>query len=270
MYEEAESPIGKIHGRESLENPENLSNEELLKIAEQLLNGACYEGGKCILSDQFHEWFRWVQSDDSRAVLWWHWVNIKQHEKTSNLTTRDDYIKKLWYSIDSEDGPNRAAVDEIKQKYTDWSYYKNHFFHWFLARFNTVAARQIFNSSWLSGHIHLFINILSLFVVGLFHSRNLISPCYNIMTLLILTIIFMAGALLINIPFPYYLQSLMPRLAVTISIGYLFLMSASGLVNFLYITKENSALHYGAGIAIFMSIWLYLILVITKQGKTSS
>ena len=266
--EKAISICEKIISNESFAagaGEETLTLEETLGFAKIALEGNCKMDSEPD-SDIFHKWLRWVQSDDARAILWWHWVTKKK--KTDEIGDRDEYILKLWHSIDDEGAPNSEAKKEVEDQITDWSYYQNYFFKWFLKRFHIRFAREVFTRNCFIVSAHYWYFLLNLFIAIFYYFRPNLFTYEYVAGLLMLTII-PVGTLIIthfasNMKIGNFIHSMVPRLFATIAIGYLFLISIPNFVKRVYLVFNDFAL-FIAGILIILTIFLFILLNIYKR-----
>lgn len=257
-------------------------NPEKKMMAEDALAGNCFtEHGKDVYGKQFHLWLRWVQSDDPYALLWWYWMS-SQEEKLAvktidgltpkevkkvnlDLRNRDDYIIQLWHTINNKNANNRQARVDVEQRYTPWSYYTRHFFNWFLKRYNVVDARQVFTQSLLSRYVHIPLSLLSIALVGLFLGDIWPPGQEWLITGISLLLGFVVGNVAARMQPAYFLQSLIPRFAASIAVGYLFLFSASGLVAVLYDSRLSFWLQAAICLVIILAVGIYMVQVIHRQ-----
>ena len=207
--------------------------EEILALAEACINNEFIIDKNDKHIESLHKFLTWIKSDSPYANAFWHWV----HKNKMQFPRRDDYIFKLWATINDEKNSNIEIKKTVENQLTHWSYYQNHFFHWFLNRYHIPYARAVFSDSWLVKYIHLLILLLGvgLFILSFFNSRTLsVYPCFSLSALLIVPFIGLIVSLVSNLKFPYFIHSMVPRLAVTIAIGYLFLISVPDFVAKIY------------------------------------
>jgi len=244
----------------------NRSNQTILQLAEEALAGKCFEAQDEDVKPLFHDWLRWVISEERRARAWWHWVHEQRKSGASHsIKDRDEYTAALLRSISGPDGKNREAREQFEKQFTAWSYYEFYFFNWFLNRFHVRDARGILNPSPGSRHAHLPVSLLSLGIVVLFFSLGSPSAWSWLIAALGLAVVLFLGKWLAGIQLTYYLQSLIPRLAALTGLGYLFLLSASDLVAVLYTNPLDPGWQVIISAAIVGSVWGYMILVIRRR-----
>lgn len=260
----------------------DLPNQTKLILAKEALEGKCFAEGKNQFGKLFHHWLLWMHRDHSAALRWWHWLSEqpeaeclltlseigkqKGKKETVDLRDRDGYTIRLWHSMNEDSGVNQLAKAQVHPKITTWSYYERHFFNWFLERFNVVDARQVFNKRWISRYIHLPLSFTTIVLVGVYFGFSSSQPsCYWSLALLCIILAFILGNVFAWIKPVFYLQSLMPRLAVTIGIGYLFLFSASGLVTAIYYNQLNLERQVGIALALVILVLLYMVQIIQRR-----
>ena len=258
-----------------------LANQTKLILAKEALEGKCYPNGNDQYGKLFHHWLLWMHRDHSAALRWWHWLSEqpaaecllslsergkhKNKPETVNLCDRDDYTIRLWHSMNDDDGANQLAKKQVHQEITTWSYYERHFFNWFLGRFNVVDARQVFNKHWISRYIHLPLSLVTTALVIWYFSLSCKSSCDWLLALLSIVLVFTLGNVCAWIKPAYYLQSLMPRLAVTTAIGYLFLFSANGVVTWIYKNQLDLKQQVGIAMTLVILVLFYMVQIIQRQ-----
>ncbi len=248
----------------SLEYINQLSKEAKLQLAQQALGGELLSNIE-IQDDQvkkrccegFLYWLKWVQSDEKATKIWWEWITT-----TNKLgKDKDDYILELWNSVDSENGKNKFVREYLLTREFPWSYYKRHFFNWFLERFHVVNARKIFTNSKFVPYLHIPLSVLSIFLTVIFFiiEKGNINVCHWLVFCLIFILLFLTSGMLSGISPYYFFQSLIPRIGITTGVGYLYLFSAAGLVRPIYSSKFNNIEYTILGLVIIIAIMLYII-----------
>ncbi|MCP5246922.1 MAG: hypothetical protein H6937_13595 [Burkholderiales bacterium] len=247
-----------------LEALRTLPNKKRLELARDALKGGAYPNGEDVHGDLFHHWLNWIQSEDPWAILWWYWANEQPDTK---VPYRDEYIIKLWHTMNEEQkdlAVNRKAKEHVIKEVTVWSYFEQHFFNWFLDRYNIVDARQVYNKNWISRYIHLLLSLFTSVSVGWYFLSGNQSQCQWLIALLSVVLIFTLGNVFAWIKPGFYLQSLIPRLAVTTGIGYLFLFSASSLVKLIYLNPLDPGEQIIISLALVLLVLLYMMQVILR------
>jgi len=239
-----------------------ISNTDKVWLAKDARDGGCFINGKDAFGKEFHTWLRWVQSDHPRAVLWWHWLN---EHPDPDIPSRDEYVSKLWQTMNDSNHPNHRAKTQVSDELTSWSYYERHFFNWFLSRYNVVDARRVFNQSWISRYVHLPVSLLTLGAAIGFFGFGCQSGCEWMVAALASMLVFVLGNLAAWIEPSYYLQSLMPRMAVTTGLGYLFLFSGSGLVAAIYKNSLPWQGQMAITIGLVLVVSIYMVQVIQRR-----
>lgn len=257
----------KIYGDNPIENLRRLSNEERLELAKDALEGGAYPAGEDVFEEKhlFYCWLHWIESDDPLAIMWWHWVGARND---SDINSRDQYIIKLWHTINDKDtiqAVNRKAKEYVETKITTWSYFEQHFFNWFLGRFNVVDARQVFNKHWISRYIHLPVSLVTTALAIWYFGLSCNTSCDWLLSLLSIVLVFTLGNVFAWIKPAYYIQSLVPRLAVTTAIGYLFLFSANGLVTWIYKNQLNLKQQVGIALTLVILVLFYMVQIIQRR-----
>lgn len=242
--------------------------EETLKIAETALTGFCYQKGRVKKSNEFHEWFGWVQSDDTRAILWWHWVS--KNKKTNETGERDEYVLELWHSVDDENAPNKDAKKEVNESITHWSYYQSHFFNWFLNRYHIRFAREVLTKNCFICSFHYWYFVLNLFIVLFYYIKpNLFTYEYVsgfiLLSAIPILILYMTHKLS-DLKIGNFIHSMVPRLSATITIGYLFLISIPDFIRKVY-QEINEYWLLFAGVSLILLVFLFILLNIHKRVK---
>ena len=255
------SPWRYVDPKGSFDCFKTISNEDKACLAKEALAGGCFPNGKEAFGREFHTWLRWVQSDHPRAILWWHWLD---ENRDPEILDRDEYVVKLWKTIEAPNHPNRLAKTQVSET-TAWSFYQRHFFNWFLNRYNTVDARRVFNGSWLNRYVHLPVSLLALAAVVWFFGWGCQTRCEWLVAALAIVLVFVAGNLASGIQPAYYLQALIPRMAVTTGLGYLFLFSASGLVAAIYHNPLPAIWQIIISLALALFVLIYMIQVIQRR-----
>lgn len=247
-----------------VESLRTLPNEERLELARNALEGGAYPAGEDVHDDLFHHWLSWIQSEDPWAIFWWYWVNEQPDAKISYC---DEYMIQLWHSMNEKQNKlavNRKAKEYVIKEVTAWSYFEQHFFNWFLNRYNIVDARQVYNRNWISRYIHLLLSLFTSASVGWYFLSGNQSQCQWLLALLSVVLIFTLGNVFAWIKPGFYLQSLIPRLAVTTGIGYLFLFSASSLVKLIYLNPFDPGEQIIISLALVLLVLLYMMQVILR------
>lgn len=206
-----------------------------------------------------HNWLRWCRSDATDAQMSWEYLAARN----PNLD-RDELMLRLWEIYRGEEDNSRFR-DVIEKGYVPKGYYERILFSWFLSRFNLVAARRIFRSTqgagWLNGSI-LAAALLgfAVFLIQPFKLWNALEAFGTFLVVLVLLVVYASGR---RLPLIYVTaHSLIPRLAASIALGYLFLASAPQLVRLIYESGIKPpalfAIDLGLSLAAFAYIWLHV------------
>lgn len=274
------SPWAEVDTADPQKSLAGLPNEKKLILAKEALEGKCFPKGKDQFGNLFHHWLLWMHRNHSAALRWWHWLNEqpkaeclltlskrgkgKRKPETVDLRDRDGYTIRLWHSMNDDGAANQLAKEQVKQKRTTWSYYERHFFNWFLERFNVVDARQVFNKGWFNRYVHLPLSLVATVLVLWYFGFSSQSPCEWLLAMSGIIFAFILGNVLAWIKPAYYLQSLIPRLAVTTGIGYLFLFSASGLTTVIYSNKIPLEGQRAISLTLIIVVLIYMMQVIQR------
>jgi hypothetical protein len=207
------------------------------------------------------DWLRWAQSDEPKARLQWAYLNSKGKN-------RDDYVLALWSSISRKGAANRSLRDYIETEHAPWTYYERHFFGWFLSRFNLGAARQVCCEARLAAFLHYAVAGMAVLLTVLFLNLPLrLSTSLRFFlpfSLALVALCFLSPKLL-KMPYYAYAHSLIPRLAATMAIGYLFLASAPQLVKLIYQSQREPWQFWTASALFTVAALIYIVLHIARR-----
>jgi len=275
------SPWAKVDPNDPQKSLDKLPNQTKLVLAKGALEGKCFTEGGGQFDKLFHHWLLWMHCDHPKAHHWWHWMSEqpeaecvlslsesgtnKHKAETVDLHDRDIYTIRLWHTMNEDGGANHLAKEQVKKKITTWSYYERHFFNWFLGRFNVVDARQVFNKHWISRYIHLPVSLVTTALAIWYFSLSCKTSCDWLLSLLSIVLVFTLGNVFAWIKPAYYIQSLMPRMAVTIGIGYLFLFSASGLVTAIYYNQLRIEWQVLIALTLVILVLFYMVQIIQRR-----
>lgn len=208
------------------------------------------------------KWLRWGQSDSPHSRKQWAFL------ARDKRLDRDRWALDLWRSIVDREGKNRFAKDILEQR-VPWSFYQQRFFGWFLGRFNVQAALAIFLPRWLAAAFHYTLSLVMVAAAFASLSAWKDNPDLPLRTfgglLVFLVIVGLVFAIPRNgLPLYAYFNSLIPRLAAAVGIGYLFLFSAPHLVQML--NAYEPARHIWIAVAALTSAaWFYLMFHIHRR-----
>jgi hypothetical protein len=260
----------------ALLNDSSINNDLICYLKNEALKGnllhnsfyvpeekACPEYDKYLV---FSYWLNWVQSDNNSNVCGSSlpfWIfNKKGHE------ARDTYLIRLLKSIDSKVSL-KEAIESSNKKFKDiylshkipWSFYQDHFFYWYLRRYHLPYARAIYGIPITSNYYILCLMLITSFIsIGWNWNINLINvfimhntkyqllpiiQSYGDSVLLIITYCSILFYLCCRVdskgkmPLINAIHSLIPRLAATSVVGYLFLVSANSMVEYIVTKVDN-------------------------------
>ncbi len=203
----------------------------------------------CKKVDSLLHWIKWVMSNEpsrmcgSSKAFW---------EKYSNIS-RDEHLLNITNSINN--GKLIFVKDELndKQSIITWAYYQDHFFYWFLRRYRLDYARQVYgfcsDGAWLVPMIMLLFPLLGLWMFSSGVAWLLPVAGY----FMILLMMHCCG-----VPWLNAIQSLIPRLAATALVGFLFLLTADSVVEQVLKPPPCLLLFYSAVVVLISTGYLML------------
>lgn len=216
-------------------------------------------------------WLRFIQSNESLSRMRWSYFVKESNEK--KLYNRDKYISNFFNSISKfELDKNLTFPDYVKNNWCPWAYYQNHFFDWFLDRFNLIYACRVFSKYWIIQNFHwLLLPILSLVsVISYYIYFNKLSYGYSAILGIIVFqffLFYLLARFFSNLDFIQLIHSMVPRLMATISIGYLFLLSVPDFVRIIYNNQLNTGFQSIACVLLIISVITFLMLHIHRRVK---
>jgi len=180
-------------------------------------------------------------------------------------TDRSDYIAELLRQTtpDSRYGAIRETLKNPQKSPYRWQFYQYHFFNWFVRRYELRHAWTVFGVKHLNRGFPACLGgcsiVLTALLLGLFSLAG--NPpsgdSWYIWAIPILILLF-HGAVLRRVsvidkymPFYFRLVTTVPRLGVSVAVGYLFICSASfltGHVNPVPKTSPETLYSFGAGL----------------------
>lgn len=264
----------------------NATLEAKLGLALQAREGEFYDNQNKPLYGQdkefFMAWLSWVQSAHPTALQWWYWVQRLSDNKLQKLAggskeletellrlrsmERDDYVLELWESM-AEGKPNYGGQITVKERLTHWSYYQTYFFQWFLQRFNIPAALSVFEGRCITACY--FPTIAILIITGVAIKWMFFPESWQAWRwcLLGIIIVLLPAFLWRKALRRYIFQAMIPRLAVTTAIGYLFLFSAGSLVKYVFSPDLPWQVQLLICPTVIGLVWYYLAQNILRQVK---
>jgi hypothetical protein len=206
-------------------------------------------------------WLRFVTS--ASPLFRMRWAALAK-SGSSLVNDRDSYALALWRrAVVVPPRGEGGFIDYAEQRWGPWDYYERHFFGWFLGRFDLFKARRLFRASGAAPWFNLILlpPCVALAAYALKDGPNLGRSCWVLGAgagLLIL-----AGAIL-RLP-PYaYLNSLIPRLAATVGIGYLFLVNAPQVAHYFCALPRWNSLWFAAGMLLLTAL-AYIMIHIARR-----
>lgn len=224
----------------------------LAKTADDVRKGALTNGA------EIDNWLRWSQSNDPVTNRQWEWLAGQGFD-------RDAWVLDVWRSV--RDDPKHLATSAIEAE-VPWSFYQRHFFGWFLGRFDARAALAMFLDDRLAARLHRFLITVLVAVSWLslgFYTTRLTPSLLVFLPLLILVALTGLYARRKGLPWYAYLNSLSPRLAAAVGIGYLFFFSAPHLVKILNDTWRPAWQLWLGVAALVSTAYVYLTFHISRR-----
>ncbi len=261
----------------------NINNiKNLLLISKTILNGLDYSKDRENQSILFAYWFRWVLSDDvtrkSGSSLP-YWLELKNREKelakeySKELLKRDNYVLYNIHSVDAtcsidtaSNSHNSSYMEYINEKCNPWNHQKNIVYYWFLRRYKIDYARQIYGVSWIWNLAIPWLMIITSFLSILLY--QFISPDYKPLSTLPLVILYMSlfFSMWGKMDTDKVIHSLIPRLAATSLVGFLFIVSTPDLIKFIMNNLTATGKLF-LPVALFITSIGYIILEMTNRVK---
>lgn len=240
---------------------------EFLKLAIGAAKGHFFRD---LETTKFQSFLKWLQSENPDSTAWWHWI----HKNQKLFPKRDEYIISLWKSIDRPiriDRDNSELKQKVDKLLTHWSYYQNHFFHWFLGRYHIPYARNVFTDHKVITNFHLWFWLFPLAIIlnyylVFYHSAG--SYIGSIGALFILSLVsVLAAKCWGNIGTLYFIHSMVPRLGATIAIGYFFLLSVPDFVEKIYDNSLDPLFQILGSVILILFVLGFIFLNIQKRVK---
>lgn len=208
------------------------------------------------------------------------WFRVREAETQNRKANRqrsrerEDVVLALWRRIQEEDSKS------LLHHHDSVIHHQNHFSNWFLSRYDVARSRAVFAESVFLRHIHysLLGGLLALAflrsdwdsplaldltwsgIVGLYAASVLIPWVVALGRAKGIRSALRRGVL--GDPFgavalTHCVQALIPRLAATVLVGYLFLLSAGDLAGYL---ADGVSLRVvlAAGLVLLASLWLQM------------
>ncbi len=228
-----------------------LTSDELAVWTENLRKGTV-KNGKLI-----DERLRWGQSDDPETRRHWAWLVSKESK-----IDRDDWVLQVFQSV--RDDKDRIARNVIEEK-APWDFYERHFFGWFLGRFDVRAARSIFIDPRKATRLHGLLVALLVAVPWLSLGRLDLTPSLMVFAALLALVVLIGSTGMTGLPGYAYFNSLSPRLAAAVGIGYLFFFSAPHLIKILNDTWRPWWQLWMGVVALISAAFVYLSFHISRR-----
>ena len=211
----------------------------------------------------FNGWLRWIQSDTPLARMRWSHFICSGNDL---LKDRDGYVFEYFRKVSEKS----FFLKHVKEHWCPWEYYQNHFFYWFLNRYQIPLALKVFtHNKWISCYHVWGSLILMILVLVYFLFYNTIPYAFTFFTISIAGVIG-AGIVMAKIkhlPVRYLIHALVPRLAGTTAIGYLFLLSIPQFILDLYFNRFGSAIQVIVAVLLLILIVAFILLHIHKRVR---
>lgn len=256
-----------------LKTPENrreLSYEKCCKLLKTALNtDQEFDKEKC---KGFQNWLHWLQSDDpnsssgSSKAFW-----IRLYSDPEHYVDRSEHLLKLVKTVNDNGRHNNVqGLLEANSQYS-WEYYKHYFFTWFLRRYEITYALRVFGAKHGCFPIALGIFNILLAVLGAVAIKYT-----DWMTTPTMSVGLPAAALILNLvvtrfckpegmPFGLALQTLIPRMAVSVAAGYFGLISATRLHETILLNQNSKLFFIILNLALLTAICGYVSLEIARR-----
>lgn len=231
-----------------------------------------YEDENMKIAITINEWLRFIQANTTTSLMKWAFFLKKDNDFVCK--TRDEYVFNFFKKLEQEEKIGGQTFSKyVNDNWVPWSYYQNHFFHWFLNRYNIPYARAVFWDNPLGKYIHFFIAFAIFLIVSFRYFAPSIRSQFEVFPMI--TGIFTSVVFVLTIysmiknRFVYFIHSMVPRLGATIAIGYLFLLSTPDFVAKVY---DNNGLfserfQYFASAILIAFVLSFISLNIHKRVK---
>jgi hypothetical protein len=243
---------------------------DLGKIHE--ISNKCLKDGFTNKEELFH-WLRWIQSDDENRKAgssFPYWLCLKK-DKNIIYRNRDKYTLYFLHSIFDIISIKDTSLLSPNSKFNDnkiytCDYYQEHFYYWFLRRYRIDYARQIYGISWQWNIAIPWLMIITSFsgIILYYFIKSDYKPLSIIpLAVLYLCILFSTSG---KMGVAKAIHCLIPRLAATSLVGFLFIFSTPELIKFIII-KVNMAGKMILPLALFLTSIGYIVLEMTNRVK---
>jgi hypothetical protein len=179
------------------------------------------------------------------------------------VNDRDSYALALWQRIATDPSGEGGLPTYAKQHWGPWDYYERHFFSWFLGRFDLFKARCMFGASAAAPRLNLILLpvCLALAACALQRGPDVGRSC---LALAAGAAFLIAAGCALRLPAYAYLNSLIPRLAATVGIGYLFLVNAPQVARFVCLLPRWRSLWLAAAMLLLTAL-AYIMIHIARR-----
>lgn len=182
-----------------------------------------------------YDLLRWAVSEAPEAHA--QWAALRRSQEP-DLNDREKFALRLWRSLEGANSDLRGLLfDRMGLR----DHLESHLFHWLLSRFNVAGARELV----APGRRHRLLQyataivILAAAVVAVDLENQ--GPGSSILAAAIALVALLSSWRLSALRPAFFVSSLIPRLAVGVAIGYLFLAAAPDLVRMILEFGEAQA-----------------------------
>ena len=206
-----------------------------------------------------HGALRWAVSPSTEARL--QWEALAAH--TDDLRDRDDYVRKLWETI--ERGPNTNLRSLLDEKWGTLPSYRRYLFEWLLSRLNLSGSLPLWTGRRRARLLHPVLSAVAvgLAIVVVAHWGLSFSSGVGVLAATLAAVVL--GRPVFGAPFSPYFQALIPRLGAAVAIGYLFLAAAPDLVRKISGWGRPAWVQWGLGLGLLVAVWVYTMLHIARR-----
>ncbi|MBN1271072.1 MAG: hypothetical protein JXB26_02275 [Candidatus Aminicenantes bacterium] len=223
-----------------------------------------------------NEWLRFIAGNTSISRFKWSLFSKTDEKGKELLKHRDKYILSYFSNLSEiEINPQITFEQYVDLNWGPWSYYLNHFFRWFLGRYHIRYARKILTTNFFVVQLHyllLFFSIIFFFSVNF----RLAPILYKAAGFLIMIIGVLTGASAVILKkqkhnlsfkriFGMMVDSLSPRWAATIAIGYFFLLSVPNFLCDICENRISNSIQILGSIFFLVVTFIFIMLNINKR-----
>ena len=208
-------------------------------------------------------WLRWIQAEAPSSAMTWAYLVKRKNGITDD---RDFYVSDFFHQCET----NEDFKNHVEEFWCPWQYYKDHFFYWFLNRYQLQYAIRVFSPR---GSLQWFPVWGNAILILLIWSNLLLFPALPMIVSLLFFIVAIACGLVFaktqDLPPLKLVHAMAPRLAGTTAIGYLFLLSLPQFISFLCRGASDTVVLAAAGTVLLLFMLILTVLQIQKRVKPS-